>query len=121
MIIQTIIIIMIGFFPFLSFGNIYWFEITCAFSISILNAFIGYYLASSSFSKSNVHFYKMVFGGMFIRMAFVMGFMLYMISNNYVSTIPFFLSMMVFYTIHQWAEISGWLKEIPQRKVNENG
>ena len=85
------------------------------------NAIIGYYLAISSFSKSDTDFYKMVYGGMLARMAFVLGFMIYMISNEFVSTIPFFLSMMVFYTIHQWTEISGWLKEIPQRKVNANG
>jgi len=112
---------MIGFFPFLSWGKMYWFEIACAFLISIVNAIIGYYLASSSFSKSNTDFYKLVFGGMLIRMAFVLGFMIYMISNEFVSTIPFFISTMIFYTIHQWTEISGWLKEIPQRKVNANG
>ena len=59
----------------------------------------------------------MVFGGMLARMAFMLGFMLYMITNEYVSTIPFFLSTMVFYTIHQWTEISSWLKVLPGRKI----
>ncbi len=121
LVIQTLVMLMVGFFPLLSWGKMYWFEFTCAFSISIVNAIIGYYLAISSFSKSNTDFYKMVFGGMLARMAFMLGFMLYMITNEYVSTIPFFLSTMVFYTIHQWTEISGWLKEFPQRKVNANG
>lgn len=121
LVIETVIILVIAFFPFLSWGKEYWFEFTIAFSVSLLNAIVGYYLAISSISKSNNTFYKIVYGGMLARMAFVLGFMIYMISNEFVSTIPFFLSMMVFYAIHQWTEISGWLKELPARKVPTNG
>ena len=114
-------ILVIGFFPFLAWGQNYWFEFACAFGISLINAIVGYYLVVSSFSESNSEFYKKVYGGMLVRMAFVLGFAIYMITFEYVQSIPFFLSLMVFYTIHQWTEISGWLKELPQRKVQSNG
>jgi hypothetical protein len=119
--IETVIILAVGFFPLLSWGREYWFEFTSAYSASLLNAIVGYYLAINSISKGDNDFYKIIYGGMLARMAFVLGFMIYMISNEFVSEIPFFLSMMVFYTIHQWTEISGWLKELPSRKVPTNG
>jgi len=118
--IETVIIFAVGFFPFLAWGSEYWFEFVCAFSISLLNALVGYYLAINAISKDNTDFYKMVYGGMLARMAFVLGFMIYMILNEYVAAIPFFISTMIFYTIHQWTEISGWLKELPSRKVSIN-
>ena len=118
---ETIIIIMVGLFPLLTWGKTYWFEFICAYFISILNAVVGYFLAISSFSNKDSEFYKKVFGGMLLRMVFVLGFVIYMISYGYVQPIPFFLSLMVFYTIHQWTEISGWLKELPLREVQIKG
>ena len=121
LIIETVIILLILFFPFLSWGQEYWFEFTCAYSISLINAIVGYFLVISSFSDTHSEFYKKVYGGMLVRMVFILGFTIYMISFEYVQSIPFFLSLMVFYTIHQWTEISGWLKELPIRKVQTNG
>ena len=118
--IETIVIIMIGLFPLLTWGKAYWFEFTCAYSISLINAIVGYFLVISSFSDTHSEFYKKVYGGMLVRMVFILGFTIYMISFEYVQSIPFFLSLMVFYTIHQWTEISGWLKELPIRKVQTN-
>jgi len=116
----TLIILAVGIFPFLTWGSEYWFEFLCAFSISLLNAVVGYYLAVYAISKKNADFYKIVYGGMLVRMAFVLGFTIYMITANFVEMIPFFLSLMVFYVIHQWTEISGWLKELPTHKVQVN-
>ena len=118
--IETLVIFAVGIFPFLSWGSKYWFEFLCAFSISLLNALVGYYVAIHAISKGNTDFYKMVYGGMLARMAFVLGFMIYMITNNIVEAMPFFISTMIFYTIHQWTEISGWLQELPSRKVSIN-
>tara|TARA_B110000438_G_scaffold271715_1_gene289813 strand:+ start:266 stop:652 length:387 start_codon:yes stop_codon:yes gene_type:complete len=117
LILSSITIFALGFFPFLSWGYDYWFEFACSFIISISNSLIGYYLAISFISESDSKFYTMVYGGMLVRMAFLLGFILFMILNNHVNAIPFFLSLMLFYVIHQWIEISGWLKELPQRKV----
>ena len=117
MFLSTAIIILVGLFPFLSWGSEYWFEFSCAFFSSIFNSFIGYYLVISSIHESNSKFYTMVYGGMLVRMSFLLGFALYMILNSYVDAVPFFLSLMIFYLIHQWIEIYGWLQEIPLRKV----
>jgi len=117
LILSTAIIVIIGLFPFLSWGSEYWFEFLCAFLVSIFNSCIGYYLVISSIHKSNSKFYTMVYGGMLVRMSFLLGFALFMILNSYVIAIPFFLSLMIFYVVHQWIEIFGWLQEIPLRKV----
>ena len=79
LIIETVVILTICFFPLLSLGKEYWFEFICAYSVSILNAIVGYYLTINSLSKSNNDFYKIVYGGMLARMIFVIGFMIYMI------------------------------------------
>tara|TARA_B100001123_G_C14424305_1_gene675991 strand:- start:68 stop:451 length:384 start_codon:yes stop_codon:yes gene_type:complete len=118
--IETLIIIVVGIFPFLSWGSEYWFEFLCAFSVSLLNAVVGYCLALYAISKTNSDFYRIVYGGMLVRMAFVLGFTIYMITQNFVEMIPFFLSLMIFYVIHQWTEIFGWLKELPTHKVQTN-
>tara|TARA_B100001250_G_scaffold79320_1_gene65132 strand:- start:105 stop:491 length:387 start_codon:yes stop_codon:yes gene_type:complete len=117
LILSTAIIAFIGLFPFLSWGSEYWFEFLCSFLVSILNSCIGYYLVLSSMHESDSKFYTMVYGGMLVRMSFLIGFALFMILNNHVVAIPFFLSLMMFYVVHQWIEISGWLQEIPLRKV----
>ena len=115
---STVIIVLIGIFPFLSWGKEYGFELFCAFSISLINAIVGYYLVVISINKSNVVFYKFVYGGMLIRMIVVFGFSVYMISNNFVLQTPYMLFLILFYVIHQWTEISGWLKELPNKEIH---
>ena len=117
---STIIIVLIGAFPFLSWATEYWFEAICAFSISLANAVTGYYLVLVSISKPDSEFYKLVYGGMLIRMAVIFGSSIFMISQGLVIMTPFMLFLMLFYVIHQWIEISGWLKELPTRKVGLN-
>ena len=114
------LIILIGIFPFLSWGQEYWFELLCAFSISLINALVGYYLVLISINRSDPIFYKFVYGGMLIRMFVVAGFSIYMISINYVLMTPYMLFLLFFYVIHQWTEISGWLKVIPSKKIQFN-
>ena len=114
---STIILALIGIFPFLSWGKDYVFELFFAFSISLINAIVGYYLVIKSINKSDVEFYKFVYGGMLIRMLVVFGFSIYIISNNFVLKTPYMLYLILFYVIHQWIEISGWLKELPNQEV----
>ena len=114
---STIILALIGIFPFLSWGKDYVFELFFAFSISLINAIVGYYLVIKSINKSDVEFYKFVYGGMLIRMMVVFGFSIYIISNNIVFKTPYMLYLIFFYVIHQWIEISGWLKELPNQEV----
>jgi len=116
----NIIMIIVGIFPFLSWGKGYWFEILCAFSISLINAIVGYYLVLNSINKPNAEFYKFVYGGMLVRMAVVFGFSIFIILNGFVLKTPYMLFLISFYVIHQWTEISGWLKELPGRKVKLN-
>ena len=115
--ISTVILILIGAFPFLSWGVDFWLELLIAFSISLLNAIIGYYLVLISINKNNADFFKIVYGGMLIRMIFVFGFSIYLILNKFVATVPYMLFLMLFYVIHQWTEIAGWLKELPVQNM----
>ena len=52
------IIALIGVFPFLAWGKIYWLELLLSFSISVINAIAGYYLVLISINKSDPEFYK---------------------------------------------------------------
>ena len=114
---STSLIIIIGLFPFMSWGKDYWYEIICAFSISLINAIVGYYLVLISIDKSNHEFYKNVYGGMLIRMVVVFGFSIYMIKSNSVLATPYMLFLITFYVVHQWTEILGWLKELPKKNI----
>ena len=115
--IQSIAIFFIALFPVLSWGEPYLKEISSAFMLSLVNIFLGYYLVMQSFSKSTSEFYKMVYGGMLIRMIFLVSFSLFMINNGYLSAIPFMMSLVIFYVIHQWTEISFWLKDLKGKPV----
>ena len=90
-----------------------------AFLLSIINVFIGYYLVIRSFTKKTSEYYKIVYGGMIFRMIFILSFLIFMINNGYLQAIPFMMSLMCFYVIHQWTEISFWLKDL-KGKVVEN-
>ena len=114
---ETFIIALVGFFPYLSWGSLYKIEILSAFSLSLLNAVVGYFIVLRFHSSDSSTFYKNVYGGMLIRMAFILGFSIYMTQNDILQTIPFFMSLLIFYVIHQWTEISIWLKVLPSRKV----
>ena len=115
---QTVIIFFIVLFPILSWADIYIKEIVSAFLLSTINVFIGYYLVIRSFTKKTSEFYKIVYGGMILRMVFILSFSIFMITNNYLQSIPFMMSLMFFYVIHQWTEISFWLKDLKGKVVN---
>ena len=100
--ITNILIIAVGTFPFLIWGSEYWIELLSSFSISLINAFVGYYLAINSINKPDPEFYKNVYGGMLIRMTIVFGFSIYIILNNFVITVPYMLFLLFFYKyLHQ--------------------
>jgi len=113
----TLTMSVVGLFPFISWASSYWLELLFSFSISIINALVGYYLVLLSIDKPNNDFYKIVYGGMLLRMIFVASFAIFIISNKVVSMVPFMLLLMIFYTAHQWVEITGWIKVLPTRKV----
>ena len=115
--IQTAIIFLLGLFPVLSWGESYLKEIIIAFLLSLSNVFLGYFLVIDSFTKKTAEFYKMVYGGMLFRMFFVFSFAIFMINNGYLSSVPFMLSLITFYVIHQWTEISFWLKDLKGKAV----
>ena len=115
--VQTVIIFLLGLFPILSWGESYLKEIISAFSLSAANMFLGYFLVINSFEKKTSEFYKMVYGGMLFRMLFLFSFSIFMINNGYLQSIPYMLSLIIFYVIHQWTEISFWLKELKGKTV----
>ncbi len=115
--IETVVLIIIGLFPFLAWWTQYSRELLIAFVISLLNAAVGYHIAVRFFNEKAVVFNKFVYGGMLVRMIFLIGFALYMISREYVQTVPFFIALMFFYILHQWTEITSWLKVLPNQKA----
>lgn len=120
LIIGTIIIFIVGFFPFLSWWKPYKVEIFSSFMLSLINAIAGYILVIKYHGAEQNKFMLNIYGGMIIRMAFVLGFSLYMTMNGYLQTTPFFMFLMFFYVVHQWTEITSWLKILPSRKVQVN-
>tara|TARA_B100000945_G_C20400181_1_gene606902 strand:+ start:942 stop:1322 length:381 start_codon:yes stop_codon:yes gene_type:complete len=114
---QTLVIFILGLFPALSWGKLYIREILIAFLLSLGNVFSGYYLAINAFEKKNSEFYKNVYGGMLIRMLFLFSFSIYMINNGHLQSTPYMLSLIIFYVIHQWTEISFWLQNLKGRPV----
>ena len=115
--IQSVIIFFIGLFPVLSWGELYLKEISIAFFLSLANVFLGYFLVINSFTKKTSEFYKMVYGGMMLRMFFMLSFSIFMINKNYFEAIPFMLSLICFYIIHQWTEIFFWIKDLKGKTV----
>ena len=115
--IQTIAIFLLGLFPVLSWGESYLKEILIAFLLSLGNVFLGYFLVINSFEKKNSEFYKTVYGGMLFRMLFLFSFSIFMINNGYLQSTPYMLSLIMFYVIHQWTEISYWIKELKGKTV----
>ena len=115
--IQTAVIFLLGLFPVLSWGESYLKDIFCAFSLSLANMFLGYFLVINSFQKKTPEFYKAVYGGMFFRMLFLFSFSIFMINNSYLQSIPYMLSLIIFYVIHQWTEISFWLNDLKGKTV----
>lgn len=115
--IQTVLIFFLGLFPVLSWGESYLKEIISAFSLSAANMFLGYFLVINSFEKKTSDFYKTVYGGMLFRMLFLCSFSIFMINNGHLQSIPYMLSLIIFYIIHQWTEISFWLKELKGKTV----
>ena len=119
-IIETLIIIAIGIFPYVMWGQDHSNEILLAFALSLLNGFVGYAIVINSITLNNTLFYRNIFGGILVRICFLIGVTMYLIRINAVSEIPFFILLMTFYVIHQWTEISSWLKILPLRKAVEN-
>ena len=117
LLVETLIIAIVGFFPFLSWGTPYKIELISAFSLSLINVIVGYILVIQFYNADNTTFYKNIYGGMLIRMAFILGFSLFMIHNGYLQPKPYFIFLMVFYVLHQWTEITSWLKVLPSKKV----
>ena len=117
---QTVIMFFIALFPILAWADVYIKEIASAFLLSIIKFFIGYYLVSNSFTKKTSEFYKIVYGGMILRMIFILSFSIFMITNNYLQSIPFIMSLLCFYIIHQWTEISFWLKDLKGKVIEVN-
>ncbi len=114
---STLITALIGFFPFITWASDYWLELIYGHTISLINAFVGYYLVLISIKKPDPEFYRNVYGGMLVRMVILFGLSIYIINSGYVLAAPYMLFLLLFYVIHQWVEISGWLKSIPIKRA----
>ena len=77
--------------------------------INFLNTVLGYYVSKKYFNAPQTMFYTMIYGTMFVRFIILLSAMLLLILNEYVNTVPFFLSFMVFYIISQIFEIKSFL------------
>ena len=116
--IQSIMCFMLIICPSIYYWDNFAYEIICSFFLSLSNLLVSNYLINTSFEKSNSEYVQMVYGGMILRLAFVLCFSLFMTLNDYFKTMPFFIFFFIFYIIHQWTEISYWSKNLPKRKVS---
>ena len=81
-----------------------------SFTINLINTVIGYLVSKKYFNSDNSTFYQMIYGTMFIRFMIILSLMLFLISYDYVSMVPFFISFICFYTLFQIFEISSLIK-----------
>ncbi|MEA1986681.1 MAG: ATP synthase subunit I [Candidatus Marinimicrobia bacterium] len=95
-----IIIIVIVFF-----GNEYLLDVSLAGIISLLNAIAGYLVFRILIKKEFHQMMKWIFRTILIRIAFMILFSYLLIHYEFVNSIPFILSLIVFYPIHQYIEI----------------
>ncbi len=114
---STGVIIAVSIFPILIWGTEFMMEFLLAFLLSSINAFTGYFLVMRSAEMINKDFTINVYGGMLVRLIFIIGATLYLNYYELVAMVPFFISLMIFYVIHQWMEITIWMKELPKYKV----
>ena len=81
-----------------------------SFTINLINTVIGYLVSKKYFNSDNSTFYQMIYGTMFIRFMIILSLMLFLISYDYVSMVPFFISFVCFYVLFQIFEISSLIK-----------
>jgi len=81
-----------------------------SFIINLINTVIGYLVSKKYFNSDNSTFYQMIYGTMFIRFMIILSLMLFLISYDYVSMVPFFISFVCFYVLFQIFEISSLIK-----------
>jgi len=81
-----------------------------SFTINLINTVIGYLVSKKYFNSDNSTFYQMIYGTMFIRFMIILSLMLFLISYDYVSMVPFFISFICFYILFQIFEISSLIK-----------
>jgi len=81
-----------------------------SFTINLINTVIGYLVSKKYFNADNSTFYQMIYGTMFIRFMIILSLMLFLISYDYVSMVPFFISFVCFYVLFQIFEISSLIK-----------
>ena len=117
---STILITLLSISLSLAGDNKYFLEILFSLMISLINVIVGYYLVSLFINKPDPEFYTYVYGGMLFRMGFVFVFSIYLIKAHLVLMVPYMLFLILFYTIHQWIEISSWLKILPIKKTSLN-
>ena len=78
-----------------------------SFTINLINTVIGYLVSKKYFNAASSIFYQMIYGTMFIRFMIILSLMLFLISYDYVSMVPFFISFICFYILFQIFEISS--------------
>jgi len=81
-----------------------------SFIINLINTVIGYLVSKKYFNSENSTFYQMIYGTMFIRFMIILSLMLFLITYQYVSMIPFFISFVCFYVLFQAFEISSLIR-----------
>ena len=81
-----------------------------SFTINLINTVIGYLVSKKYFNSDNSTFYQMIYGTMFIRFMIILSLMLFLISYDYVSMVPFFISFICFYILFQAFEIRSLIK-----------
>ncbi len=105
--VTIIIVIIVTVF----FGDKYFIDVSLAGVISFLNALIGYFTFRLLIKKEFHKMMKWIFRSILIRIGLIVLLSLFLISYlKFVNPIPFVLSLLIFYPIHQFIEIK-FIKE----------
>jgi hypothetical protein len=80
--------------------------------LSTVNVLAGFLTIEYSFEKSYTVFLKAVLGGMGMRMAVMLGFMLLLILVVRLETVPFIISLLGFYVVYLVLEILYLQKKV---------
>lgn len=119
--IASIIVILVGLYPAITYtskNQLY--SIIVGYFISLLNAIIGYYLNEAALKKSTRSFMNIVFGGMGLRLMFMIIVLILISSLTSLDLMNLALSIFFFYILFTIFEIHFLHKRLLNGKLNLN-
>jgi len=110
--IASVIVFVLAFYPVYTYASgIQTLSIICGYFISLINVLIGYGINERAFSKKVKSFMVIVFGGMAVRMVFVMIVLVLLLTFSVLDTVSLVSSVFFFYFLFIAIEIHSLFKK----------